>query len=347
MNEAWSTVLHESGARIENDVVSDFGEPQKELQAALHHDIVADLSHLGLIAIEGEDARDFLQNQLSSDVQQVNESHSQLSSYNTAKGRMLTIVRLFMSNGIFYMSMPRELVDASVKRLRMFVLRSKVTLTPVTESWIRIGVSGPNSPRILEQLHISASLAANAVATTRNVICLQIPGPQPRFEIMGAESDIAPLWQQLRTQTQAVGSPAWRLLDIYAGIPTLHTSTVEQFVPQMVNLQLIDGVSFKKGCYPGQEIVARMHYLGQLKKRMYRVHIDANEKPKAGDHVFESSTENTQSVGQIVDAQPSPVGGFDALAVIQITAAEQYDLHIIDRTGPKVVRRELPYAFPA
>jgi folate-binding protein YgfZ len=270
-----------------------------------------------------------------------------LSSYNTAKGRMLTILRLFMSNGVYYMSMPAELVEASVKRLRMFVLRSKVKLTPVGDAWVRIGISGPHCHQILKQHNLEVSREPNSVSVAQNLICLHIPGPQTRYEIIGARQDITPLWQQLRKQVQAVGSPAWRLLDIYAGIPCLHTTTVEQFVPQMVNLQLIDGVSFKKGCYPGQEIVARMHYLGQLKKRMYRIHIDASETPKAGDHLFESSTDNTQSIGQIVEAQSSPFGGFDALAVIQIAAAEQYTLHLNDRSGPKIVLRDLPYAFPA
>lgn len=347
MNETWSTVLQQSGARIENGVVTDFGQPQKELHAVLHRDIAADLSHLGLIAVEGEDARDFLQNQLSNDVQQVSEQRSQLSSYNTAKGRMLTILRLFLSNGVYYMSMPAELVEPTVKRLRMFVLRSKVKLTPVADTRIRIGVSGPNCHQILKQLNLEVSRDSNSVSVTQNLICLHIPGPQTRYEMIGSSEDIAPLWQQLHKQTQAVGSPAWRLLDIYAGIPCLHSGTVEQFVPQMVNLQLIDGVSFKKGCYPGQEIVARMHYLGQLKKRMYRVHVDANDAPKAGDHLFESSTDNTQSVGQVVEAQASPFGGFDVLAVIQIAAAEQYSLHLNDRSGPKIVLRDLPYAFPA
>ena len=113
----------------------------------------------------------------------------------------------------------------------------------------------------------------------------------------------------------------------------------------MVNLQLVNGVSFTKGCYPGQEVVARMHYLGKLKKRMYRITIESNTLPDVGENIYIHDSENSQSVGQLVDAQPNDHGTIDALAVLQIAHAEGSDLRISSQEGAKLSVQTLPYAF--
>ncbi len=137
----------------------------------------------------------------------------------------------------------------------------------------------------------------------------------------------------------------WAWLDIMAGIPSVHPGTNEEFVPQMANLEVVGGVNFKKGCYPGQEIVARMQYLGKLKQRMYRAHFAGEVAPRPGDAIYAPDFPG-QSAGTVVEAQPSPDGGYDLLAVIQISSADAGELHFGSETGPRLTL-QLPALFPS
>jgi folate-binding protein YgfZ len=167
----------------------------------------------------------------------------------------------------------------------------------------------------------------------------------PRFEAYVSSLDTAQkLWDTLNVRGAPVGESAWRLLEIKAGLPAIFAGTSELFVPQMTNLHLINGVSFTKGCYPGQEIVARMQYLGTLKRRMYLGHVDTDQQASPGDSLF-TSADQEQAIGRVVDAQPHPDGGQSLLAVIQIKLAEAGDIHLGSADGPLVVLEPLPYAF--
>jgi hypothetical protein len=174
------------------------------------------------------------------------------------------------------------------------------------------------------------------------VTVLRLRGPHPRFEIIGPYTDIQGLWSELALTP--VGASAWAWLDIMAGVPTVLPATVEAFVPQMTNLELIGGVNFKKGCYPGQEIVARTHYLGRLKQRMYRAHVDSPQAPKAGDPIYAPNF-GEQAAGTVVDAQPAPGGGFDLLAVVQIASADAGVLSLQAPNGPPLALHTLPYSL--
>lgn len=133
---------------------------------------------------------------------------------------------------------------------------------------------------------------------------------------------------------------------IRAGIPTILPPTQEQFVAQMLNYELIGGVNFKKGCYPGQEIVARTQYLGKLKRRMYLARLESAAEPQAGDELY-SADMPEQATGMVVNAAPAPMGGFDVLAVIQTSSAEQHAIHWKSSDGPVLRLEVLPYAVPA
>ena len=126
-------------------------------------------------------------------------------------------------------------------------------------------------------------------------------------------------------------------------MPTVLPQNAEVFVPQMLNLDIIGGVSFKKGCYPGQEVVARMRYLGKLKRRMYRIHISTNTTPQPGDEIIAANGANNQSIGRIVDAQPHPQGGNEALAVIQIDQVQSKRLRLKSADSSEITVRKLPY----
>lgn len=343
MKAEWKSFLENAGAVIENGLVSNFGNIQREQRIITTGNIIVDLSHLGLISAHGDDTETFLQGQLTNDVSLVNEDTSQLSGFCTPKGRLLAIMRLFRKGDSTYLQLPTELLEPVIKRLRMYVLASEVTLEDAGCNFTRIGVSGPEADVKLKEVIGEIPANPDEVVNINGVIILRVPGIHPRFEIIGDTDAIANIWDSLDVHAAPVGSGAWRLLDILAGIPAVYEQTSEAFVPQMANMHFLNGVSFKKGCYTGQEIVARMQYLGKLKRRMYRCHIDTNELPQPGAALFAENDTSGQGTGKIVDAQPSADEGIDALAVIQISSAENEVIHLGDTHGPILEFAELPY----
>lgn len=343
MNKDWQKHLEQNGALIENHTVQHYNAPNIEIRGIASENILVDLSHLGLIQASGADAEEFLQGQLTNDVRLVNHQVSQLNAYCNPKGRILACFRLFMVDTNYYLHMPRSLVESTLKRLQMFILRSKVILKDDSDTYVRFGLVGDNSPTVLQDTLDAIPHHPNEVLHTEGITLMRLPGPATRFEIHGETKKLIPLWDRLKETAQPVGAGLWSLLDIQAGIPTITPETADIFVPQMVNLQALDGVSFIKGCYSGQEIVARMQYLGALKRRMYRAHIDTHKTPRAGDDLYSSATQDQQSKGKIVTAQANPESGFELLAVIQIATAEADDVHLSHATEAKLNLLELPY----
>jgi hypothetical protein len=164
-----------------------------------------------------------------------------------------------------------------------------------------------------------------------------------RFVLFAEPSRAAALWDRLAARATPAGSDAWEWSLVQAGIPTIVARTQEEFVPQMANFELVGGVSFRKGCYPGQEIVARMQYRGGLKKRMARVHLEDATRPQAGDPVYAASF-GEQAAGMVVSAAPAPDGGYDALVVAQIESLERDELRLGSPGGARLEVRERPLA---
>jgi tRNA-modifying protein YgfZ len=346
MNNEWQQFLAEQGARFDDSKgIVDFGDRQAELAAASSDDILCDLSHFGLIRASGEESSTFLQGQFSNDVRQVTSDHHQLSSYCSPKGRMLALFRLFQRDEAYYLSLPQALLEPTLKRLRMFVLMSKVSLEDAGEQLVRFGLSGPNAEYLLQQHFTPLPAGGDAVLTRERITLLRLPGPQPRFELHGPLPEMKALWQSLSGRVRKGGADCWELLDIQAGLPAVYPETTEAFVPQMVNLQLVNGVSFKKGCYTGQEIVARMQYLGKLKRRMYRARVDTATRPNPGDELTSPHSASGQGAGKVVRAAPSAEGGYELLCVIEIVAAESGELHLADGAATELQLLPLPYPF--
>ncbi len=345
MNSEWQQTLVQQGAHIDAGKVTDFGDPQTELAAAINGDIVCDLSHLSLIRASGDDCSTFLQGQFSNDVREVNDNHHQLSSYSSPKGRMLSLFRLFQRDESYYLSLPQSLLESTLKRLRMFVLMSKVSLEDVSEDLVRFGVSGPSADRLLREILGAVPIETDESLTQDEITMLRVPGPHPRFELHGPFATMQNLWQSLIQHSSRVGADGWDLLDVQAGLPSVYPETAEAFVPQMVNLQLVNGVSFKKGCYTGQEIVARMQYLGKLKRRMYRAHADTATRPTPGDELTSPNSASGQGAGKVVKAAPSPNGGYEMLCVIEIVAADSGEIALADGASTKVTLLPLPYGY--
>jgi len=343
MHQEWQTLLESGGARIAAGRVAHFGSAEQE-RAQAEGNVVADLSHFGLIAARGDDTVQFLQGQLTNDVRAVNESHSLLAGHCTPKGRLLALFRLFRHGDALLLQLPAELVPVMLKRLRMYVLRSKVVLEDAGDQWARFGLAGPDAATLLRETLGTAPERTNEVKQVNGITAIRLPGPIARFELLGSTTDLAPHWNRLRERARPVGAEVWSMLAIRAGEPQIVAATSEAFVPQMVNLHAIDGISFTKGCYTGQEIVARMQYLGRLKRRMFLAHIDGTAVPQPGDELFAQETESGQGTGKVVDAQPAPEGGYDLLAVVSIAAVESGStVHLHDAAGPILGFRPLPY----
>ncbi len=306
--------------------------------------LLCKLSALSWIYAEGEDAPSFLQSQFTNDLSALDEGHSQLHGYCNPKGRLLCIVRLVRHNDGFLLQLPSALCPAIVARLGKYVLRAKVSLN-AADQLAGIGIAGHLAADVLTQ-HLGPLPDTDNGYLRRGVLGVYgLPGSVPRFQVIGPASDLQPLWDALSKSLQPQPTWAWAGLDIGAGLPQILPQTSEAFVPQMVNLDLVGGVSFQKGCYPGQEIVARMHYLGKPKQRMIRAQVTTTAAPKPGDKVY-SPEHREQRAGTLVDAQPNGPGCFDVLAVVQLTAYRAGKLCLNDPHGPALEPRSLPYEVP-
>lgn len=280
-----------------------------------------DLMHLGFIAVRGADAATFLQGQLTNDIRAVTAVQSQLSGCCTQKGRLLARVRVLRIDDTFYLQLPAERLSALRKHLKNYVLRSKVTLEDASAELLRIGLAGADTATVLADCGLQLPEAVNAMTRSGEVHVIRVAGAQPRVEILSNFQAISTLWDQLvAAQVRPATGAEWRLREIQAGIPHIYDQTAEVFVPQMINLQLLDGISFRKGCYTGQEVVARMQHIGTLKRQMYRAEVVMDTPPQPGDELFCAASTSQQASGRVVDAAPIEAGRYAVLAVVEISA---------------------------
>jgi hypothetical protein len=339
----WLSFLASRGARLTADAVADFGEPTAEIAAARDGTILADLSPNALIGITGDDATAFLHAQFTNDVESLPQGAAQWNGWCTAKGRLIATFLLARREDGYLLMLPAEIAPAVMKRLAMFVLRSKVKIADVSGSIVRIGFAGKTAGVIVAR-HWGHTPDPMRSVQKDGATAIALDGE--RFVILVPPESAPHLWDALAQNAVQAGTDAWDLSLILAGIPMVTAATQEEFVPQMANFELIGGVSFKKGCYPGQEIVARMHYRGGLKKRMARVHLPGDARPIPGQDVY-SSAFGDQSAGTVVNVAPSPDGGFEALVVAQLESLDRGDLRWNSPQGAPLEIRARPAANEA
>ncbi len=326
------------------------GNLEPELRVVADDVLCSTLSHHGLVVVRGPDADQFLQGQLTCDVREVTLERSLLGAYCSPKGRALACFRLFRRNDGLYLELPRDLVSPTLARLSKYVLRAKVTLEDASDHLVCLGIAGPNAAALalerLDEIPETVNGVLHSAEEESALTVIRLPGAIPRFELYGTASKVHALWnvrdERLRFTT---GIEPWQALEILAGIPAVYPETVDAFVPQMLNLDLLGGISFQKGCYTGQEIVARTHYLGKLKRRMYLARVESPMPPKPGDPLFSPQADTSQSAGQLADACRHPDGGYVVLAVALINSAEHGTLHLISTDGPVLRLEALPYGF--
>jgi folate-binding protein YgfZ len=323
MNAGWQDSLCAQGARIDDGKARDFGDPEGELAAARDATVIAPLTQFGLIGCAGDDAKVFLHNQLTSDVNHLEAAGAHYAAWCSAKGRMLASLLLFRRGAEYLALLSADLPEFILKRLQIYVLRSKVSLANRSADDAIIGLSGPHAAAALENAGLTAPAAALGVSEFAEGTVVRLD--EQRYLVLAAAADAAiRTWRKLSAaDVVPVGAPAWQWLDIQAGIPWIVEATREAFVPQMVDFDRIGGVSFHKGCYPGQEVVARARYLGKVKRHLYRTR--AAVPLAAGMPIFLAETPD-QPCGQIANAAAAPGGGVDALAVILENAIGQGEL---------------------
>jgi tRNA-modifying protein YgfZ len=286
------------------------------------------LPQWSLLRFSGADAKAFLQGQLTCDVAALQPGNSTYGGYCTPKGRLLATFLLWLSADGYTMLLPAILAEPVRKRLTMYVLRSKVNVEDLTPDLACIGVFGADVMQQLGALGGAVPERVHGLVVRDGVTVIQLPAQRYLAVLPRVQSGMAD------------GSDAWAGLDIVSGIPFILPATQEEFVPQMVNLDLIGGLSYTKGCYPGQEIVARTHYLGKLKQRMYRANVSAAAMP--GDKLYCTEL-GEQSGGMVVSSVRAADGRYDMLAVLQTAHAQSAAWHLGSLQGPTLELTSLPY----
>ena len=296
---------------------------------------VSALTHLGVIRAQGEDARSFLHNQLTQDFALLPSGQARLAAFCTAKGRMLaSFIGLADGEKDILLVTSRDVLAPTLKRLSMFVLRSKVKLSDATPEFALYGLAGESASAASQG---AAEPWAQRDAGSAHVVRLYPADGQPRALWLAPAGQPAPAGPELPSAT-------WQWGEVRSGIATITAPIVEAFVPQMLNYESVGGVNFKKGCYPGQEVVARSQFRGTLKRRAYLVHGEA--PMQAGQEVFHAS-DPSQPCGLVAQAAPAPGGGSDAIVSMQVAAAGGGRLTLTGADGPQLQRLDLPYPLLA
>ena len=353
MNQNWRAFLESRSAIVSepNGETRDHAGSACFADAPVDADCaLVDLSHLGLIAVGGPEAADFLQGQVSNDIRELSDSHSQLSSHCNPKGRMLANFRVLRIEQSIFLVLPRSQMEPLMKRLRMFLLRTKASIDDASDALVCFGIVGNCADAALGELFGALPVGDNDMTQADAATLIRVAGLVPRYLFIGPAEQAQGLWQRAAEQAIEANADLWALHDIRAGLPTVLPETSDAFVPQMLNMQLIDGVSFTKGCYSGQEVVARMHYLGKLKRRMYTAEVETDIAPRPGDVLSVPGSKSEQAPGRVVDARAVAPGRYALLVVVEISAAEGGEVRLASdgaADGPLLQLQAPPYGFPA
>ena len=330
MNQNWKNFLLSQNATFESDThtlfpaISDYNDKT-----------IYPVAHLGVLTISGKDAANLLQGQITCNVNDVTKTRSSPGALCNPKGRAITTFLLIKTGDAFLMVLPQELLETVKKRLQMYVLRSDVILTDSSDQHCLIGLCH------------SATQAGPLFGTSQHeLISINLSTTQSRYLVIAEADKAIALWSD-RVASQGFqpeNSDQWRYLDILSGIPWLTTETSEEFIPQMLNLDLLGGISFNKGCYTGQEIVARTHYLGKAKRALFLAECDTLSTPAPNSTIIDDSTGIEQAIGKVLMAQRSRIAHENCkmLIVLQVSDSDIYNLTLKDNHQHKITLLTLP-----
>jgi len=306
------------------------------------HEFVSNLSHLSIIEITGQDATEFLNGQFTSNIKQLTKHHLQFSAWCNPKGQVKTTFFIYRHDSGFNILLPHELKEIFLKQLQMYIMRADVQLTDKSEELVNVGLHTEQINIPGNQLEAVPEQQGN-ITIENDLHCLKlfssdIDDTISSYLLIGSVDKLKNLWELVASTLSTVSTDSWKLLDIKAGYTWLTTATSEKFLPQMLNLDLINGLDYQKGCYPGQEIIARLHYRGQLKRRLHLATCTTDASPESGDSIY--SHENN-TVGTVINAQTSEDIDY-LLAVIDNDSIEN-KLSLREPGGQKISLQTLAY----
>lgn len=325
MNEHWSTVLAAQAPAAE-------GMPPGPAYCGL--------SDYAVLRVSGADAATFLQGQATCDVAALPPGGVTHGAFCTPKGRAIASFRMLRQQDAFHLLLPAELASDLRKRLQIFVLRAKVVIEDISASLGCIGILNAGAGADWQ-----AVAARHADADEESWLVFPAEAGK-RWLLAAAAENAERLWHGLGEEPgfTAASAMAWRLAEIEAGIPAIVQNTREEFLPQMLNLDLLGGIGYQKGCYTGQEIVARTHYLGQLKRRMFRLRCRSGTEPHPGHHIYDADKPDSRNIGQVIAVAGEADGSCQLLAVITLDHAGG-NLHLQSPDGPSLAILDLPYSW--
>lgn len=254
--------------------------------------LAVDLSHLGLIHVTGTDVKSFLQGQTTCHLDEITETTSRLGAHCNAQGRVLSLFRLFLFQDNYYLQLPLEMVDDTIRMLNKYAQFSKVNLQDATASLKCVGYQGQGLAKIFPLCPTQPDAVMQ-----EDLIIIRLHGDRPRYELIGETNTLLEVIAQLHATTPNDSEMCWKYSNMMAGVPQIYRRTSGKFLPHEINLPELHGVSFEKGCYIGQEIIARMHYRGQTKKKMRLARVQSTTCPLPGGEIYQDAP-----CGTIVDS---------------------------------------------
>ena len=334
MNHKWKNSLINLNATFESNNDITFPAISDESDNKIYP-----IAHLAILKVSGNDAAKLLQGQVTCDINEINETKSCLGALCNPKGRAITTFLIIKTPDAFLMVLPKELLETIQKRLQMYILRSVVTLTDCSEQLCLMGLSQPNNKD--EQLFYT---------TQQDIISVNFSATQSRHLIIVEAEKALTLWSEYIANKNFLptNSNQWRYLDILTGLPWLTKETTEEFIPQMLNLDQLGGISYNKGCYTGQEIVARTHYLGKAKRALFLAECQTPFTPTPNSAIIDNNHETEQTIANVLLAQRSPIttktGEYVVimLIVLQLKENDTYNLILTDHNQTQVTLLKQP-----
>ena len=330
MQTEWKEFLLTQGAELERDIVTGFNtDSGGEIGNVLSENTIMPLSGLSILEICGEDANSFMNGQFTTDIMKLHDKAVQLSSWCNPKGRVISIFFIFRSGESYYLFLPRELKESFCKRLQMYILRAAVTIQDRDEDFVCIGVRGDNVDSLLALPNTMGFKLADTV--------------KQRALIFGESITMQNLWGKLSSEYSPVGTDCWQLFNTNAGMPWVTSETSEEYLPQELNLDLVEGLDFNKGCYPGQEIVARVHYRGQVKRRGTLATASKTHKTATASKLYVQEKESP--IGSVLNSSQHPDDQQQLFCVIDNNYLHSEKIHLGSHDGALLTLRPLPYSI--
>lgn len=336
----WLHFLVAQGGQVQDRIVTSFGETPGDYPHLAQATVLADLGSQGILGVEGPGGAKFLQGQTTCDINALTETTAITGAICNPKGRMITSFRAIAAGSErVLLAMHRELVQITLQAVGKYAVFFKAKLLDRTPDYRQVGIAGPGARTLLAKYFPTLPVANGQVSRHDDTLLLRLA--DDRFLLLVPLASAIGRWRDLAAEARPVGLPFWQLLDIRAGEGQVVPQTSEEFIPQMLNFDVIGAISFKKGCYTGQEVVARMQYLGKLKRHMYRLMLADATLPPPGTEIF--PPDQSQSAGTLVSAAPADTNCCEALVVLKDGARDAPRLRFAEKLV-SVQLATLPYS---